>query len=95
MAAPIPTLPKPVTQYVRKVFASCNRAVSLRIARVPNVSEPSLDFAFIDHLAGFASPAIVAQACTTCSIAEVGRSQPQSRSQSMAQRSMSCELRSN
>lgn len=30
------------------------------MARVPNVSEPALDFAFIDHLAGFASPAIVA-----------------------------------
>lgn len=56
----IPPLPPEVTAYVRKVFRACDRELSLRISRVPNVHETSLDMAFIDKLAEFASPALVA-----------------------------------
>jgi hypothetical protein len=56
----IPPLPPVVVKYVRKVFRTCDRELSLRIARVPNVHETSLDMAFIDKLGEFASPALVA-----------------------------------
>lgn len=56
----IPMLHPEVVKYVRKVFRSCDRELSLRIARVPNVHETSLDMAFIDELGKFASPALVA-----------------------------------
>lgn len=56
----IPPLPPEVVAYVRKVFRACDRELSLRIGRVPNVHETSLDMAFIDKLAEFASPALVA-----------------------------------
>ena len=56
----IPPLPPEVVKYVRKVFRSCDRELSLRIARVPNVHETSLDMALIDKLGEFASSALVA-----------------------------------
>jgi hypothetical protein len=55
----IPPLPSEVVSYVRKVFRACDRELGLRIARVPNVHETSLDMALIDKLAEFASPALV------------------------------------
>ena len=56
----MPPLPPDVIAYVRRVFRACDRELSLRIARVPNVHETSLDMALIDKLAEFASPALVA-----------------------------------
>lgn len=55
----IPPLPSEVIAYVLKVFRTCDRELSLRIARVPNVHETSLDMALIDKLSEFASPALV------------------------------------
>jgi hypothetical protein len=56
----IPPLPAEVVAYVRKVFRACDKELSLRMARVPNVHETSLDMAFIDRLATFSSPTLVA-----------------------------------
>lgn len=60
----IPSLPREVVTYIRKVFRACDRELSLRIARVPNVHETSLDMALIDKLATFASPTSVAPSWT-------------------------------
>jgi hypothetical protein len=57
MIQPLPAL---VVAYVRKVFRACDKEVSLRISRVPNVHETALDMAFIDQLTTYASPALVA-----------------------------------
>ncbi|EJL83746.1 hypothetical protein PMI15_02543 [Polaromonas sp. CF318] len=56
----IPPLPQEVVAYVRRVFRACDKELSRRIARVPNVHETALDMALIDQLAAFSSPALVA-----------------------------------
>jgi hypothetical protein len=49
---------------VRKIFASANRRVSEKLARVPNCSEPSLDLTLIEHLTRFPAPKVVAPGWT-------------------------------
>jgi hypothetical protein len=53
-------VPPEVIKYVRSVFRACDKRLGLRIERVPNVQESSLDHALIDELNTFASPAVVA-----------------------------------
>jgi hypothetical protein len=60
----LPQFPTPVIAYVRRIFASVNRRVSEKMARVPNCSEPSLDLTVIEHLTRFAAPQIVAPGWT-------------------------------
>lgn len=57
-------VPKEVVTYVRKVFRACDKALSLRIERVPNAHETSLDMLLIDELASYASPAVVGKGWT-------------------------------
>ncbi len=60
----LPPFPPKVIAYIRRVFATANRRVSEKIARVPNCSEPSLDLTLIEHLTQFAAPRVVAPGWT-------------------------------
>jgi hypothetical protein len=64
LSAVLPPFPAPVISYVRSIFASANRRVSEKLARVPNCSEPSLDLTLIEHLTRFAAPRVVAPGWT-------------------------------
>jgi hypothetical protein len=56
----LPAFPSAVIRYVRTVFATANRRVSEKIARLPNASEPSLDMSLIDAISMYGAPHIVA-----------------------------------
>ena len=51
-----PSIPKDAIEHFRSAFAVANRAVSQRIANVPNIRETSLDDALIDALIPFSPP---------------------------------------
>jgi hypothetical protein len=55
----MPKLPTAVVSYVRNVFRTCNKKMSLQIARVPGVSEPTLDQVLITELTAFAAPCVL------------------------------------
>lgn len=55
-----PTFPPAVLRYVRSAFATANRRVCEKIARLPNASEPSLDMSLIDALSMYGAPRVVA-----------------------------------
>jgi hypothetical protein len=53
--SPLP-IPPDVRRWFRTVFGQCNKAVTRTMSIVPNVPEPSLDMAFINHLTEFSAP---------------------------------------
>lgn len=55
MPPPIP-IPPSVQAWIRDLFAACNAHVAATMSRVPTIHETTLDMAFIDHLAGNATP---------------------------------------
>lgn len=55
----LPAFPPAVLRYVRTAFATANRRVCEKIARLPNASEPSLDMSLIDALSMYGAPRIV------------------------------------
>ena len=49
-------IPDDVREWVRKVFETCNRRTTEKIARMPTVHEESLDLTLIEQFSHFASP---------------------------------------
>jgi len=49
-------VPDDVREWLRAIFAECNRDVASKISRVPTVHETSLDLTFIERLSRFAVP---------------------------------------
>jgi len=56
---PLPEFPASVHRYVRSIFATANRRVAEKIARVPNCPEPSLDHTLVDSVSFHAGPKTV------------------------------------
>ena len=49
-------IPADATDYVRNVFATCNRRTAQRLMEMPTTHEESLDLTFIEQLTHFAAP---------------------------------------
>ncbi len=49
-------VPGDVREWVRSIFAACNREVAAKISRVPMAHETSLDLTLIERLSHFGSP---------------------------------------
>jgi hypothetical protein len=56
--APLP-IPADVIRWFRTVFAQCNRKLARTMSIVPNVAEPALDMALIDHLTQYGAPQVL------------------------------------
>lgn len=56
--SPLP-IPSDVIRWFRSVFAQCNKKLARTMSLVPNVAEPSLDMAFIEHLTQYSAPEIL------------------------------------
>lgn len=56
---PLPEFPVSVHRHIRNIFATANRRVAEKIARVPNCPEPSLDHTLIDSISFNAGPRVV------------------------------------
>ncbi len=52
---PVPDLPADVVEYLRDVFAACNRRTTNKLAMNPNAPEESLDLSWIEHLSRYSS----------------------------------------
>lgn len=56
--SPLP-IPADVIRWFRTVFAQCNRKLARTMSIVPNVTEPALDMALIDHLTQYGAPQVL------------------------------------
>ncbi|MCW8133633.1 MAG: hypothetical protein KIS92_25030 [Planctomycetota bacterium] len=52
-------LPKAVTDWLRSVFATCNRRITDKLCNNPNAPEPSFDLTWIDELSQYATPVLI------------------------------------
>lgn len=55
----LPIFPASVHRHIRRLFATANRRIAEKIARVPNCPEPSLDHTLVDSLSFHAGPTVV------------------------------------
>jgi hypothetical protein len=52
-------IPSDVIEWIKMIFEDVNRITAEKIHNLPNVSEPSLDMSFIEHLTHFAAPVVL------------------------------------
>lgn len=57
-------LPNDVIQCLRDVFEGCNRRISTKLSRNPNIPEESLDLTWIEHFSQYSSPLTLDSAWT-------------------------------
>jgi hypothetical protein len=49
-------IPASVVDWLRSVFADCNRRITEKLSMSPNIAEESLDMTWIEHLSHYSSP---------------------------------------